>query len=115
MDKSKNVGLCVVLTLLTCGIYGFIWMASLANTVNELSGTDNPTSGGKVVLFSLLTCGIYAWFWVYKLGSQLDIIAQNNNKPTNNRSLIFLLLNLVGLGVVTYAIAQSEINGYLAE
>lgn len=110
--KQRNIVLSIILTLCTCGIYGWYWLVCITNDVNELSG-ESDTSGGMVLLFSLLTCGIYSWFWAYKLGQKLDMIAQNAGKPVTNRSLIFLVLNLLCLGLITYAIAQSEINSYI--
>ena len=60
--RPRSVGLCIVLSIITCGIYGFYWLYCLNEDVNEI--TERPgTSGGLVVVFSLITCGIYSLYW----------------------------------------------------
>ena len=57
--SRREIGLCILFTLITCGIYGIYWMIVLNDDVNEVVGDRTATSGGMVFLFSLLTCGIY--------------------------------------------------------
>lgn len=56
--KQRNIVVCILLSLVTCGIYGIYWMIVLNDETNALSGRQG-TSGGLVFLFSLITCGIY--------------------------------------------------------
>lgn len=106
---NRNIALCIVLSIVTCGIYGLYWMIKLNDETIQLSG-QGGTSGGMVILLTLVTCGIYGFYWSYKLGERIDIMAANNGMPGGNHSIMFLILSLVGLGVINYAIAQSEIN-----
>ena len=59
MIERRNIAVCIVLTLVTCGIYGIYWIVCLTNDVNTVSGDVNGTSGGMVVLLTIVTCGIY--------------------------------------------------------
>ena len=69
--RPRSVGLCIVLSILTCGIYGLYWLYCLNEDVCEV--TERPgTSGGVVILLSLITCGIYTLYWYYKMGDKLD-------------------------------------------
>ena len=52
MIERRNIAVCIVLTLVTCGIYGIYWIVCLTNDVNTVSGDVNGTSGGMVVLGS---------------------------------------------------------------
>ena len=55
--RERNIALCIIFTLLTCGIYGIYWMIVLNDEMLDALG-ENGTSGGMVFLFSLITCGI---------------------------------------------------------
>lgn len=61
----------VVLTIVTCGLFGLYWMAQITNDIHRLSGKPQCTSGGKAVLFSLLTCSLYFYYWLYKISGEL--------------------------------------------
>ena len=56
MIERRNIAVCIVLTLVTCGIYGIYWIVCLTNDVNTVSGDVNGTSGGMVVLLTIVTC-----------------------------------------------------------
>ncbi len=110
----KNLVLCIVLGLLTCGIYSYYWLYTLTEDVNTLSGDPNATSGGMVILFNILTCGIYSWFWLYKQGDRIDQIKASRGIAASNSGLLYLILGLVGLGIVSFAMMQNEINNLCA-
>lgn len=113
MIKNRNIVMCIILSIITCGIYGIIWMINMANDLNTVS-KQQDTSGGMVFLFSLITCGIYTFIWIYKAGTKLDIAATNNGLPAKNQSVLFLILSLVGLAIIPYCLIQSELNNYAA-
>lgn len=56
MERSLPVS--ILLTIITCGIYGIYWFIVLTDEVNQHSGEDD-TSGGIAFLLTLVTCGIY--------------------------------------------------------
>lgn len=109
--KNRNIALCLVLSIITCGIYGIYWMICLADDLNVASGRPGDTSGGMVFLFTLVTCGIYSWFWLYKCGEKVAYIKQKNTGiADSNSSILYLILALFGLGIVDYCLIQSELN-----
>lgn len=63
----------IVLSLITCGIYSYYFIYTLAADVNIACEGDGEETAGLVafILLSMVTCGIYAWFWYYKLGNRL--------------------------------------------
>ena len=68
--KQRNIFLCIILTILTCGIYGLVWLWCLNN---ELRVANNrKTNSGTNFLFSILTCGIFFLVWNYKLGEEVE-------------------------------------------
>ena len=54
MIQQRNVGLAILFTIFTCGIYGIYWFIKLTDESNELSGMES-TSGGVAFLFTVLT------------------------------------------------------------
>ncbi len=68
----------ILLSLVTCGIYGWYFLYCMARDVNIACDGDGETTPGlgMLILLSLLTCGIYGYYWYYKLGNRLC-----NNAP----------------------------------
>ena len=110
MIKQRNIGICILLSIVTCGIYGLYWFVVLTDDINQESGETDATSGGMSLLITIVTCNIYGWFWAYKMGEKIDAIKTKNGQPAGNSSILFLLLQLCGLGIVSYAIMQDTIN-----
>lgn len=108
--EKRNIALCIVLSIITCGIYGLYWLYKLTEDVNALSGDPNATSGGMVILFSIITCNIYQWFWLYKQGDRIDRVKTARGLPASNSAILYLILGIFGLSIVSWAIMQNEIN-----
>ena len=110
MIQNRNIALSIILTFVTCGIYGIYWMYTLAEDLNKASGA-NDTSGGMVILLTIITCGIYGWFWIYKAGEKIRIAQSNRNfSYISDQGAIYLLLSVFGLSIISYALIQSELN-----
>lgn len=55
--------MCIILSLITCGIYGIYWEYCIVQDSNTASNEPYATSGGMVILLSIVTCGIYGLYW----------------------------------------------------
>ena len=110
MIERRNIAVCIVLTLVTCGIYGIYWIVCLTNDVNTVSGDVNGTPGGMVVLLTIVTCGIYGIYWAYKQGEKLDFTKNNRGIPSSNSGVLYLILQIFGFGIIAYALMQNELN-----
>lgn len=115
MYKSKNVGLCIVLSIITCGIYGLYWLVCMADDVNTVAKRPSGTSGGMVLLLTLVTCGIYGWYWLYKSGETMDLVRTEHGEGTGSLAILYLVLGILGVGIVSYALLQSELNKYATD
>ena len=114
MVRSRSIGVSILLSVVTCGIYGMFWFVMLTDEVNELSD-DHSTTGGMALLYSIITCGIYTFFWNYKMGKRMYDIQLKENVPANDNSILYIILNFIGLGIVSYAIIQSDINDIIVD
>lgn len=109
--QERNIVVCIILSIVTCGIYGIYWMICMANDLNVASDNPNDTSGGMVFVFTLITCGIYGWYWYYKAGEKVGQIHQKvTGYPDKGNGILYLILALFGLGIVNYCLIQSELN-----
>jgi len=107
----RNIGLCIFLSIITLGIYGIYWFICLTDEVVYLSKEKSyNTSGGVAFLLTLVTCGIYGYYWAYQMGKSMYIVTREKSEYATDNSILYLVLQFLGLGIVTYALVQSEIN-----
>lgn len=109
--EKKDIAMSILLSIITCGIYTIFWMISINDDVVTI--TDKKyfdQSGGTVFLFTLLTCGIYGIYWVYKMGECLREAGKENLVPVSNDPIIYVVLAILNLGLVNYALLQSDLN-----
>lgn len=109
MVQQKNIVTCIILSIVTCGIYGIIWFININDDLNTLTG-DYKTSGGMAFLLTLVTCGIYGLYWMYNQGQKIDSVKASRGIPSSNSGILYLILSLLGLGIVSYCLMQNEIN-----
>ena len=105
MFTQRSVPMCVILSIVTCGIYGLYWYVCLTNEVDAVTQEPGP-GGGMSLLLSIVT------YWGWKMGDKLDASRARNGVVPGSFPILFLLLNLFGLTIVTLAIMQSEVNHY---
>lgn len=109
--KQKSIVTCIILSIVTCGIYGIIWFINIVDDLNTASGDVNGQSGVVVFLLTLITCNIYGLYWAYKAGEKVSIIRQRNGLSSDsNNGILYLILNILCLSIVTYALVQTELN-----
>lgn len=109
--KERNIALCIVFSIITCGIYGIYWFIMLTNEIVEVSeGKEYNTSGALAFVFTLITCGIYGYYWYYKMGKSLYATNKDKGIESDDSSLVYLILGIFGLGIVSYCLMQSELN-----
>jgi hypothetical protein len=102
----------VILTVITCGIYGLYWQYKQMETLNSWL-RRNDYSFALWLLLSILTCGIFAIYYEYKMARGIvEIQEKNNFRVTRDLPLICLVLAIFGLGLVSLAVQQSEINRF---
>lgn len=109
---TRNIVVCVVLSIITCDIYGLYWAYTLNEYARAVAPDEWKTSGITVILLSIITCGIYGLYWAWTMGDKLDAARGDHGVAPGSFPIIFLVLNLFGFSLVTLALMQHELNKY---
>jgi len=89
----------ILLTIITCGIYGYYFVYTMARDVNVACEGDGEQTSGLLVfiLLSFITCGLYAYYWYYKLGNRLCANAPRYGMAFQENGTTILLWCIVGM------------------
>ena len=109
MIKERNIVVQILLSIITCGIYGIYWFITLTDDVAK-ANSNTDFSGVKALVFTLITCGIYGIYWNYKIGKEMYEANQKNGIATSDNSILYLVLALFGFSIITYCLVQNELN-----
>lgn len=106
--QQRNIAFCIILSLVTCGIYGLYWFVCLTDDTNAVANEEG-TSGVMALVLTIVTCGIYGLYWAYKCGEKLDQAKVSRGLPASNGGVLYLILYIFG-GIIAYALIQNELN-----
>jgi len=102
--KNRNIVTCIILTVITCGIYGIYWAICLArDSVSVKDPADSAVL--EIVLFLFLP---FLGFFLAEQKFAQGCAAQGI--PHKDNSVLYLILGLVGLGIVNYCMMQNDLN-----
>ena len=99
---KRSVVAVILLTLVTFGIYGLVWMIKTKNEMNSL-GAQIPSGWLLVIGMVLFPLAIW-WYWKYAGGVELV------TRGRQSQVIAFILMLL--LGIIGMAIIQAEFNKY---
>ncbi len=110
-DKSehiRNIGLDIVLTIITCGLFNiylqYRQMIAVNTMIREIKYKFIPW-----LLLSIVTCGLYHIYHEWRKSSDIAIVL---GKTESQEPIITVLLSIFGLSIVADAIQQAEINKF---
>lgn len=106
---KRSIPVCIILSVVTCGIYGLYWFVCMTNEANTLSHHEGDVSGGVALILQIVTCNIYGLYWAYQMGSKLDQAKVNQGLQPGNCGVVYLILQLF-VPIVGYALMQNDIN-----
>ena len=98
----------ILLTVITCGIYGLYWIYAFANELKTYLNKDDLSPG--LDLFLCIICFPYLIYWVYKYGQLIDEAFEKNGKHKPDNSILYVILSIFGLSIVAFVIMQDSIN-----
>ena len=102
--KQRNIVTAIILSLVTCGIYGIYWAIMLAK---ESVSVKDPSDDGLLEIVLMIFLPFVGFFLAEKKLYE-GCVARGISKPDN--SILYLILGLVGLGIVNYCMMQNDLN-----
>lgn len=74
VKEDRSLVMYILLSIVTCGIYSYYFLYSIAQDANVVCADDGKKTSGLAafILLSIVTCGIYALIWYYNLGNRLS-------------------------------------------
>ena len=97
--RKREAGMAILLSIVTCGIYGLIWFFNLVADLNTADPGPNDKDPGVVLLLSIFTCGIYGLIWFFGLVNDLNTADPG---PNDKEPIMVLLLGLVTCGIYSW-------------
>lgn len=107
--RNRSPAIVLILTLITCGLYGLVWMWQVGNELKEELRLSDQNPGLDVVL-TILTATIWGYVVVYRYARQTAEAQSRAGVPPNDLSLAAVILAVVGLWFVSFALLQIELN-----
>ena len=102
--KERNIVVCILLTLVTCGIYGIYWVIMMAR---EAVSVKDASDNGILEIVLMLFLPFLGFFLAEK---KLAEGCAAKGIAHEDRSIIYLILGLLGLTIVNYCMMQNDLN-----
>lgn len=102
--ENRNIVKCILLTLITCGIYGIVWAVKLARDAVKVKDVNDDG------LVEILLCIFLPFVGFFLAERKLNEGCQACGIEHKDNSVLYLVLGLLGLGIVDYCLMQSDLN-----
>ena len=90
--RNRNLGMMVLLTIVTFGIYNLYWYCSVQNQIHLRTGKG--FSGVGHFFMSIVTLGIYVIYWYFVVSGRIKLLGGKNRGATYG--LIYLVTFILG-------------------
>lgn len=110
--NKRSIGSCIILSLITFGIYSIYWEYLLVKNTRAIKKDDSSCTGEMLCLIFVPFYSLYWWFTRGKLVR--DEFSKHGYSASSNET-VFLVLALFGLGIVAMAIMQKDFNSLPSE
>lgn len=102
--KERNIVTAIILTVVTCGLYGIYWVVCMAR---EAVSVKDPADSGVLEIVLMLFLPFLGFFMTEK---KLAEGCAAKGIPHQDNSVLYLILGLVGLSIVNYCMLQNDLN-----
>lgn len=88
----------ILLSFVTCGIYGIYAMYTFTEDVNSLCAGDGKKSSNYIIvmLLTFCTCGIYGFYWWYKQAERLKEVSSRYGVSVKENGTTILCWQIFG-------------------
>lgn len=105
--NKRQIWVCILLSIITLGIYAIYWMYLLIKNVRILKQHDSSCTG-EILCFFLVP--FYSLYWWYTRGNDVKNLLEEREYRISSTGTLYLVLSIFGLGIVAAAIMQNDFN-----
>jgi len=102
--KQRNIVTALILSIITCGIYGIYWVIMMAR---EAVAFKDPADSGVLEIVLCLFLPFVGFYLVEKKFAE-GCAAKGVEHKDN--SVLYLVLGIIGLAIVDYCMLQNDLN-----
>lgn len=106
MLKNRNIGMLILLSIVTCGIYSIYWLWVTIDALDKEGQASNMSSVLQFVLFFFYVGFI---FFGINADANLNAIKAKKGMPTADNKVLYIVLGLL-IPIVLVVLVQNEIN-----
>lgn len=105
--EEENIAKNVIFTIITFGVYGYIWLYRMSRNIKCLNNDKSSLTGE---LLCLLFVPFYMLYWVYTRAKAIKTQADCRNIQIGDSATLYLILSLFGLNIISVALMQNDLN-----
>ena len=105
--NKRRVGVCILLSIATFGIYQIYWEYLLVLNTRALKNNNTSCIGE---MLCLMFVPFYALFWWFTRGKIVKEEFAKQGYSAIGNEIVYLILGIFGLGIVSMAIMQNDFN-----
>lgn len=109
-QKVRDPVMILILSIITCGIYGYVVTYQIADEIREFTG-DQSINPALDVILCIITCGLYNIYWMYKYSGFIkEMQIQANVQYPSDISIPAMILPIFGFSCISLLLIQTELN-----
>ena len=113
--QQRNIVLYVVLSIVTCGIWGIVWFFQLGSDIAAIRHDNKPNPLADFVL-GIVTCGLWSLYVAYQWPTLLQEPLRARGKYVDpNLPVLSLVLGMFGFHIVGMVLMQQLVNDTFAQ
>lgn len=102
--ENRSIAKMIILSIVTCGIYGIVWNVKLARDAVHVKDANDDGTLEILLMIFLFPIGAFLAEKKFAEGCQAKGIEHKDN------SVLYLVLGFLALGIVDIILMQSELN-----
>lgn len=110
--NKRSIGVCILLSIITFGIYNLYWMYLLVRNTRSIQKNTASCAGE---MLCLIFVPFYSLYWWYTRGENVKQEFNKHNYAATGNGVVYLILAIFGLSIVSMAIMQSDFNSLKSE
>ena len=109
MLKNRSIASVIILTIVTCGIYGLYWVYDTMHGLELTSGKESGVNAMACLLLCIFVAPVGYILFGLGANEQLNMIKEQRGIPTEDNQVMYMILGFF-LPIVLIPLVQDEIN-----